>query len=144
MAGDRFAALEQDTGWRALDVADLTGTIRDPAKPGTLSVRRIGDRVTARINDMALTDGGAQGIIFASGTLPTGFRVTTPTGAQLRDLLAFAGYHTVVASGSNIRWLAWWSGSLQSQTRPTDGTASGELSWLTDDPWPSTLPGTPA
>lgn len=136
-----------DTGWRNINVssaASVTGTIRDPEKPGTLRLRREGRTVTARISDVGLAAGGSQGVLFSAGDIPQGFRASSDGPfVNLRDLtMGYATYHTAYASASSIRWMSFWTGSTLSQSRPVGGAASGEFSWITDDPWPTSLPGT--
>lgn len=133
-----------DTGWRAIDISNTTGTIR--SNPGNLQLRRQGNIVTARIAGVSLSAGTSQGNLLASGTLPLAFRgVTDGTIFSLRDTAkGFAMYHTLSVAGSYIRWLTFWDGITQSQIRPTEGSMGGEVSWVTDAPWPTSLPGVAA
>ncbi|QSZ54495.1 pyocin knob domain-containing protein [Paenarthrobacter sp. AT5] len=140
----------RDTGWRAIDVTDVTGSIRDPAFPGTLTLRRTGSTVTARIEGVKLTPGNGGGFIFPNN-IPTGFTGWNKTGSAARavigDALSFAMTHDIYLTANDIFWAAATTSSLaKSVIRPTDTDQrlQGEISWTTDDSWPSILPGTQA
>lgn len=141
---NREQLIYSDTGWRNIDISNVTGTIRSASSPGTMQLRREGSTVTARFAGVGLASGTTQGNFLASGTIPVDFRgVADGSFFSLRDpAMGFATYHTLSAAGSYVRWLSFWDGATQSQTRPTGGTAGGEVSWHTDAPWPTSLPGT--
>lgn len=141
---NREQLIYSDTGWRAIDISDVSGTVRSAASPGTLHLRREGSTVTARFAGIGLTAGTTQGNLLSSGTIPAEFRgVADGSFFSLRDTSAgFATYHTLSVAGSYARWLAFWDGVAQSQTRPTGGSAGGEVSWHTDAPWSTSFSGT--
>lgn len=123
----RVSNLERDTGWRA-----ITG---EPGTSGRILLRRVGRRVTLRL-DRFLPPAGNYAIHVAS--IPSGFR--------------FSGPHYFIAWGSLTSVYGLYSGAWLSWVRSLEGTVhlrpttaqDGTYSFETDDPWPATLPGTPA
>lgn len=139
-----------DTGWRQIDVANTAGSIRDPAQPGSLALRRVGHVVTARIADVKLTPGNGTGFIFPN-VLPSGFRSWERSGTTTRgflgDVMGAATEHTVNVGSNDIFWSSYTGTNFaRASVRPDSAVQrmQGELTWITDDPWPAALPGTPA
>ena len=124
----RLAALDRDTGWRA--IAPDAGT------SGRVLLRRVGREVTLRLEDF-LPPAGNYAVHVA--TLSSGFRYTAP--------------HYFVAWGEGISLYGLYSGARVSWVRNLEGAVvharptspqSATYTFHTDDPWPTTLPGTPA
>lgn len=136
-----------DTGWRAIATWDTAGVITGtphwnnmgpvPGEAGGIFLRRINERVLLALHSVRFTNSSSSfqgGPIQQSG----GFRFPGPgegPGARrtipMRDLsmrgMARPGYvYLVGASGQ--------------QTYAEGST----VEWVTTDPWPTSLPGTPA
>lgn len=137
-----------DTGWRNIDVSNVTGSIRDPLFPGTFRIRRIGNVVTIRMEDVKLIPGNGLQFLYPNG-LPVGFRSLDLSGTVVRGIvgerLGAGAEHTIFVGSNDIFW-AGYTNSLfvKSSVRPEheNQRLQGELSWVTDDSWPVTLPGT--
>lgn len=126
-----------DTGWRSLSLG--AGAVS-----GVVQVRRVGNIVTAKIIDVVLngtnrfltnnvgnagfnpSDGGVASNNFAMGLTISG------TDTQ-------GDWHRVNA----YRFGVQWQGTVRTGavTVPAAGL-NGQFSWMTDDAWPTTLPGT--
>lgn len=118
-----------DTGWR--DVTSLFPVGKVTA--GTVWIRRIGYQLHLSFNDT--TFGGQSSIGNITLNLPSGFRFTTP----------FPGIAFAMAGGQSnsyhIRIDNGYPGLVLQQV--SSGTwLRSEHCWATDDPWPTTLPGT--
>ena len=121
-----IAGPEADTGWRALTLeGDWTGTAY---------LLRVGRRVTFKfINLTGTATTGAY-------TLPAGFRLGAP-GAGAATRLA--------ANGNSAGMLEISSTAGANKVEPLSGARQYpgtyiEVPWITDDAWPSSLPGSAA
>ena len=128
------------TGWR-VEYGD-TGqrVITHSGAGGTLRIRRVGNTVTVGLNEITLAEGTGAFILFV---VPSGFRpldrISLVThNPQWLDIPSVWGSYNGLAS--NFSWLRKIDGSDDRPTVPTSGT----VTFFTDDPWPTTLPGTPA
>ena len=129
-----------NTGWR-VEYGD-TGqrVITHNGAGGTLRIRRVGNTVTVGLNEITLAKGTAAFILFA---VPPGFqpadRISLVTHhPKWEDIPSVWGSYNGLPS--NFSWLRKMDGSLD---RPTIAT-SGTVTFLTDNPWPTSLPGIPA
>lgn len=142
-AGDTM--IHGDTGWR--DVTMHMGDIVGPANTGSISVRRIGNRVLWRFNNFLLLSGSGGLSFLAPPDLRMGWRAQMHWGTQtvvLYNDLSFTNNITHLNSGGWY-WLnqfAEYTGALL-RTRPVKGL-TGVSDFTTLDPWPTSLPGTPA
>lgn len=132
------AGTVRDDGWTTIDTSDTAGTIRDPANPGTLQLRRDGRRVTARLSGVGLTAGDGSGFIFLND-LPVGYRAHDIPGpaacGELGDTHSTANRNRVHATTDDLYWVGWSSHTgFFAKSRFTGRTLQGELSWITDDP----------
>lgn len=125
----RVAALEQDTGTRNI-TALATGMTA-----GTWTLRRAGKWVFMNLYEAAFTSTGTWQA--PSGMIPSGFRppavpayVLFPGAARV-STMSSAGVRISRYGGVDVYDVA---------TKAISVTAS----WVTDDAWPTTLPGTPA
>ena len=111
-----------DTGWRNLSSIFVNGWI------GVVRVRRVRATVTL------LLDFVRSGTAVEVVTLPSGF---TPS-VNLK--------FTVTGGGAAQLIYLSWSGVLSKANTAHNGPTGGGETWsfLTTDPWPTTLPGTPA
>ena len=138
------AAAEQDTGWRGITPATGTNGADGVWTDGTglFRLRRTGPTVWIEFSDVGFLATTPTGVTYLTpaGLIPVGFRPrygANPTGPVWN------------ADGSTIYTLAIFQGHrLRSFSTPAPGpgvnAARGSLSWITDDAWPTTLPGTPA
>lgn len=129
-----------DTGWRSI-APTPGGTIRSGT--GKILVKRENQRVIWRFVDLGITDGTGAAIIISSSEFTSGFtpyamgpvfHVSHRSGSTSTSKLKVA---------SSMYWIGLDSGTSLSQSR-TGVELRGEFSYTTDDPWPTTLPGTPA
>ena len=129
-----------DTGWRRLEPLGeyFTGD-------GHIVFRRIGSRVTIRFAGVGIDTGGKALVYITDvGFIPSGFRAEyadRPT-FWISNNNANPNYLITIAQGSRIRY----QGSSVTGSHPGTGNLvmRGQGSWVTDDPWPTSLPGTPA
>ena len=131
-AAQTAAAALQDTGWRDVSAA-LHGDCT-----GTLLVRRIGARVTARFNITSRVTTNVMRI----WQMPGGWR---PVGNWLTiGMVPYGVTGSALAVGPS-GW-SWLLDARRNAPLETDRAMSGELSWLTNDafPSPAAYPGTPA
>ena len=147
----RLSALERDTGWRIMPA--FTGAASDPARRGVWRLRRRGPDVSVQMIGVGVT-GTAQAFL-GPNQIPAGFTLPADTGRAVEfphqhgtGVVSTVGAgHKVLFSDNDITWRGFVraDGSV-TQTAPTDhtGLIHGLASWTTDDPWPTTLPGTPA
>lgn len=134
----------QDTGWIN---RTPTGAAVDPAEPGVMQLRRIGDQVYCRFNGVALLPGASNDWLAPNG-LPPGF--TAGDVGAVAD--AQGGYatiqqanrharHRISISSNDIAYVGYihnWNGVNVEPARG-DGTRRiyGFLPpWITDDPFP--------
>lgn len=142
-----------DTGWRTIPTNPAV-----PMSAGSLQVRRVGNLVRLRLSGLQPAAGTAQPvhILASSGTEGTfsyvGFRPNSGLRAPfvVTRSNSIAEWHNLVAWGSgNLTVLTWYSwqtvnsGAVTNNlTWPSTSPIIGEVTWITDDPWPTTLPGT--
>lgn len=128
----------QDTGWRALPVTPgstgRTGT-------GIMHVRRIGERVTWRFNELGITDGSGAVIVIHSTEWANGFSPYAHGPVFQVSHEAGATYSSNLKVVSSLYWIGLNTG-LQLSTTRSNIALQGEFSYVTDDPWPAILPGT--
>ena len=125
----RVAALEQDTGTRNIT------TLATGMTAGTWTLRRAGKWVFMNLYEAAFTSTGTWQA--PSGMIPSGFRppavpayVLFPGAARV-STMSSAGVRISRYGGVDVYDVA---------TKTISVTAS----WMTDDAWPTTLPGSPA
>ena len=131
-AAQTAAAALQDTGWRNVSAAlhaDCTGT---------LLVRRIGARVTARFTITSQVTTNYMRI----WQMPEGWRPVAKW--RTIGMVPYGVTGTALAVGP-AGW-SWLLDARRSQPLDTFTALVGELSWLTNDafPSPAAYPGTPA
>ena len=125
-----------DTGWRVLGVP--TSPSLDSAA-SLLRIRRIGPSVTF---EAYLVGTSTAGFVEPLYTLPSGFQFTPAPWGKWPSVSADLA-HRHSADGriyaNRINNAQTIGAHIESAV-----TRSAVLSWITDDAWPSTLPGTPA
>ena len=119
-----------DTGWRLL-------ANRNESQTGEIYIRRVVDTCFIRVSKYL--DPGNYAKHMAS--IPVGFR---PDG-QFYGMIVDSGagsIHSVIGSYStgNLSWARSIDGDYARPENPQ----SGELTYSTINPWPTSLPGTPA
>lgn len=128
-----------NTGWEVERGNTGPRVITHNGVGGTLRIHRIENTVTFGLNEIIL-EGRAAFILFA---VPYGFRpierISLVThNPHWLDVPSVWGSYNGLAS--NFSWLRKMDGSYDRPAVPTSGT----VTFFTNDPWPSTLPGTPA
>jgi hypothetical protein len=116
---NRWQMVYGDTGWRTVTLEN--------GWTGTVYVRRIG--YTTYVRGAALAGGSATADTFY--TLPTGFKPLLTS--------YFPGLSGATATAIN---LAVNVGGAISTARPLSSGWAGEISFVTNDAWPATNPGT--
>ena len=125
------ADLPQDTGWR--NIAALLNTSAWELNPtiGYLRLKRTGSRVTLAGRIKAISPVSQTVVV-----LPAGFRQYNPY--TVYGPAKLANSMTLLIASSNFDY-------VQILTLPTVGaTLEFEVSFETREPFPTTLPGTPA
>ena len=131
------AAEQQDTGWRA-----LTGFIREElVTQQTTAIRRVGDRVTVEGSFKLPTP------LTVNVGLDTVLSTAIPLGFRLRTGYTYVG--SLVGTAFNIPAQVRDGNAISlvtptPMTLPATSTVFFAFSWMTNNAWPSTLPGTPA
>lgn len=144
----------RDTGWRVIP----TDTATHPLSGGTVQIRRVGNVVTFKIVNLQLVTSTSASIQFLPSSGSAAFNATgfLPSTSRLPFFAnrtnSVSDRYSLVAwtSNSNLA-LIWYHREDISQATPNRGLTlhastqlTGELSWFTDQAWPTTLPGTPA
>lgn len=140
-----------DTGWR--DVTDLIQPgILHATTPGRLLMHRIGDRVTMRFDNLKPvgTLPAPVHLINDAPLIPVGFRPGSQhvQGFATRLNAITTRYDMTLWSSTRLSTYGRTSLTSESGARVAEWTDAdtlvGEMTWTTDDPWPTTLPGAPA
>ncbi len=118
-----WVVADGDTGWRDVNSLLVNGWTRT----GEFLVRRTGNRVSVWASFLVGTSASAD----AFATLPSGFRAKATNAVP------------VLSSGTTVQQFVYnGSGVLSSSARTS--TYYADWSWLTNDPWPTSLPGSAA
>ncbi|WP_086992685.1 pyocin knob domain-containing protein [Agrococcus casei] len=130
--GDRLTALEQDTGWR-----DITGLINaesiDASNLGTLRLRRIGHLVTVTMQNVVLTQSSyAVFVTLGSGYRP-GTSLMFSIDVAVSSSVPIENYQAGMNSAGAI-YVTGYPGRRHQFT----------LTYITDEAFPTSLPGLPA
>ena len=121
-----------DTGWRLIPNRNP-----EPEQTGQIFIRRIGDRCSIRVVDFTMPGNYAAHM----ASIPQGFRNAEEFYGLLVDSSA-QSTNSVVGSYTLNQFS--WARNINGGTERPGHPQSGEMDYLTDDPWPTTLPGTPA
>lgn len=113
-----------DTGWRDVSSSLINGWT------GTILMRRVGSSVSARMQlDSTAATSTTVNVGPGSGFRPTGNNITFP----MRP-----------ATGNTVAWgqVTGASAAILASNTTALTASSMEFSWLTNDTWPTSLPGT--
>lgn len=126
-----------DTGWR-----EITASVTPTPASGGVYIRRRGDMVTLAFGSTGWT---ATGSSSAWWPLPVGFHPEKPASATQHPVhgAIFADTRGSIVVVADLLKVATGT-SLRLTVQIANLAARGQLTWITTDPWPSTLPGTPA
>jgi hypothetical protein len=135
-----------DTGWRDVTSICVPGSL-DPANVGTFQMLRQGNFVTYRFVNLLMAPGSGS-LTLVNGDIESGFRLplTSPgTFLQFLATRANSALERQNLTGFSER-IDWYSrttltSGATSTNRPTNGI-SGQVTFVTPDPWPSVNPGT--
>ena len=123
-AGDTM--IYGDTGWRNVDWLPTGHDI------GTLKVRRQNNTITL-VGVVTPKSGGGES---RPAIIPVGFRQTASNGL---------GAYIYSLSGTQVAYFYLnMAGTTYLRNTTNDSVGRFALSWVTNDAWPTTLPGTPA
>ena len=123
----RINSAANDTGWRIITPLLVNGWT---VAYGMLRLRRIGSRVTLRVLNLK---GGSSSVFLPA--IPAGFAPVGYTGFVARPSTTVPTPLPYLSIGPDAR------STVGSETHET---ATMEVSWLTDNAWPTELPGTAA
>lgn len=112
-----------DTGWR-----NITSLLASGTYAANVWIRRQGSEVTVNMQDV--TTGAGLVTLF---TLASGYR---PDGPSVR-----AG---IISDGNNSRVVSPFGSSFRLMSMPGSGFWAGSVTFTTNDPWPTALPGVAA
>ena len=125
-----------DTGWRDVSTLLLNGWKN---KANHMTIRRINCKVILRFPFVGLDGSAATRPVFI--TLPDGFKYRNSSNyGAIGTIVVGNGFE--LGTNANLQIVSKDFNSLS--TTPSSLDMTGELSWTTDDPYPSTLPGTAA
>ena len=125
-----------DTGWRDVSTLLLNGWKN---KVNHMTMRRINCKVILRFPFVGLDGSAATRPVFI--TLPDGFKYRNGSNyGAIGTIIVGNGFE--LGTNANLQIVSKNFNSLS--TTPSSLDMTGELSWTTDDPYPSTLPGTAA
>lgn len=126
-----------DTGWR-------THPLQPGVTTGRILLRRVGSTVTIRVVDLVPIASSR----FIGASLMSGF-YPADGGIAANN---FVASHMIAGNDVSADWhrvdvyrygIQWQGPSRTGSTVPGGGL-SGQIVYTTDDPWPATLPGSPA
>lgn len=131
--GASWVCVEGDTGWRS--VASILDNGWVAYGSGGLDLRRVGEQVAFRVTSLALD--GVDAANTEALTLPTGFqtRASASSAYRLGSMRRWSG-----AGGEFVS--AMYASRRAKVIMPSTGAGSrfeGEITWLTDDAWPTTI-----
>ncbi|WNN94526.1 minor tail protein [Arthrobacter phage Lewando] len=128
-----------DTGWREF----AAPVVANGVSSGNFRIRRMGQQVQLFTVDVALSTAVTGYCVLLSPTqIPLGFR---PHGGW-RSMQAIGSQNNAVAQQwiTNFGEIGWThqvsTAGVFSTSRPTVNLY-GSITWTTDEPWPTTLPG---
>lgn len=127
-----------DTGWRT-----VTPTPNATVVSGTVRYRRVDRQVWLRFVDLQLSSGATGfGELISAPDVPVGFRPNSAERTfQAVGMTNNAINQQIISCYSAIAYVNTITVSGVTGTRPASPLA-GTVSWVTDEVWPTTLPGT--
>lgn len=119
-----------DTGWQ--NVVSMLGNGWASTSNEPVYLRRIGPSCTLTFN------------LVPSSTLST--LLTMPQGFRSVGSTYFGGPSTILQRDGSVNGAIYFDGPtiIKGRSQATLGHHRGSMSWLSSDPWPATLPGSPA
>lgn len=145
-----WVVMQGDTGWRKMAAWNAAGTLDGDGfwtawysgasvitnnGAGHLQMRRIHNTVHCRIAGLKTTAGAGSSVFFGldapTTPIPIGFR---PTGYQFYPLYASTG-------SVNAAYSSAYSPGYPAIVASGAANLDGEVTWMTDNAWPTTLPG---
>ena len=128
-----WTILYGDTGWRDVSTLLLNGWKN---KANHMTIRRINCKVILRLPFVGLDGSAATGQVFMS--LPDGFKYRNGSNyGAIGTIVVGNGFE--LGTNANLQIVSKDFDSLS--TKPSSLDMTGELSWTTDDAYPSVLPG---
>ena len=134
MSNTGWTVLYGDTGWRDIGTLLMNGWKN---KANHMTMRRIGCKVILRFPFVGLDGSAATKSVFL--TLPDGFKYRNGSNyGAIGTIVVGNGFE--LGETANLQIVFKDFDSLS--TKPSSLDMTGELSWTTDDAYPSMLPGT--
>ena len=129
-----WTVLYGDTGWRDISTLLINGWKN---KANHMTMRRINYKVILRFPFVGLDGSAATKPVFI--TLPNGFKYRNGSNyGAIGTIVVGNGFE--LGTTANLQIVSKDFDSLS--TKPSSLDMTGELSWTTDDAYPSILPGT--
>lgn len=126
-----------DTGWRDISNAKELDTVE-----GDFLVRRVGSQVYFSINNFYVTESTSYAKYLVR--LPSGFRKVSNERHMALLVNGTATGHPSLIYYTDATRITWLRRGFDSMNWPVaNESQSGTMSYLTDDTWPTSLPGTP-
>ena len=143
-----------DTGWRDITPPLPWGAVGGAREmtSGMLRLSRYNNVVTVQFRALVFNNSVATSYydMGDANMLPTGFRNHSSfrPGVTMRNSDVTINFEFAFYAGRFLYFFNAFAPNGEPQPNPqlTPSTPPiwGEMSWITDDPWPTTLPGTPA
>ena len=138
--GGVWAVVDGDTGWRSLTIGGAWAAVLTDPSPVHIRRTAIDVRIIGRLNIASTPPGWAT----ALGDIPAGFRAHFPLGSNTQPTILMPVSDFAVPKG----WMTYigWTHQIAQSGGSSMGTGNRSFSsnWAPSDPWPSTLPGSPA
>ncbi|MBK8168327.1 MAG: hypothetical protein IPK64_20455 [bacterium] len=131
---------EADAGWR--DISSLLNTgVAKSASSGAAALCRTGDVVQVHFN-VTISAGSVTQL--TSGALPTGFRPSSKVPIGIVGVSTASSADASLGTTAALGYYAQASPIRLTASAPNPGTVTWTASWITDDAWPASLPGSAA
>jgi hypothetical protein len=134
------AGAEADTGWRTSSSSLITGVAKS-ASSGAAAICRVGDVVQVHFN-VTISAGSVTQL--TSGALTTGFRPSSKIPIGIVGVSTASSADAALGTTAALGYYAQTSPIRLTASAPNPGTVTWTASWITDDAWPSSLPGSAA
>ncbi len=129
-----------ETGWRDISSSLNTGVAKS-ASSGAAAICRVGDVVQVHFN-VTISAGSVTQL--TSGALTTGFRPSSKIPIGIVGVSTASSADAALGTTAALGYYAQTSPIRLTASAPNLGTVTWTATWITDDTWPTSLPGTAA
>ena len=129
-----------ETGWRDISASLNTGVAKS-ASSGAAAICRVGDVVQVHFN-VTISAGSVTQL--TSGALTTGFRPSSKIPIGIVGVSTASSADAALGTTAALGYYAQTSPIRLTASAPNPGTVTWTATWITDDTWPTSLPGTAA